>query len=120
MLPTVFRFRYGNGGSPDVQTYPSDPIGEDGVPHPVSTELTNLVPVTTYTFSVIATNLNGSTLGPEQTFTTPDFPAIGGCLGPLGDCRCSDPNGNDPARLQRHHHPLRVRTHGRLRLEHAR
>lgn len=45
--------------------------GEGGGEEAVSTTLSYLVPGTTYHYRVVATNVDGTTYGPDMTFTTP-------------------------------------------------
>jgi NHL repeat len=74
LSPTVYRFQYGTTSSYGSQTPISEPIGEDGVAHLVSSELTGLKPATLYHYRVIGTNINGTATGPDETLTTPDVP----------------------------------------------
>ena len=76
LSPTIYRFQYGTGTSYDSQTPPSDPIGDDGVDHAVSSVLSDLTPATTYHFRVVGVNFNGPTNGPDRTFTTPSLPTV--------------------------------------------
>ena len=76
LAPTVYRFEYGTDTSYGSQTPLSESIGQDGVDHFVSTNLTGLTPGTTYHFRVVAVNLNGRTAGPDETFSTPDRPTV--------------------------------------------
>jgi hypothetical protein len=78
MGDTVFLFEYGTSAAYDELTPASDPIGNDTTDHPVSTGLTDLTPGTTYHFRAVATNFSGTSFGSDQTFTTPDAPAVGG------------------------------------------
>ncbi len=74
--PTVYRFQYGTDTTYGSQTPSSTSIGEDNVDHSVGAEVTELAPGRTYHYRVLATNLNGSTAGPDETFSTPDRPAV--------------------------------------------
>lgn len=74
--PTTYSFQYGLTTGYGSQTLLSPSIGEDGSVHAASTEISRLQPGTTYHFRVLATNINGTTPGPDQTFSTPDFPAV--------------------------------------------
>ena len=58
------------------QTPLSESIGQDGVDHFVSTNLTGLTPGTTYHFRVVAVNLNGRTAGPDETLSIPITPTV--------------------------------------------
>jgi DNA-binding beta-propeller fold protein YncE len=78
LAPTAYRFQYGIDTAYGSQTLPSESIGEDGVDHSVSNEISGLRPGTTYHFRVLATNFNGVTDGPDRTFDTPDLPAVAG------------------------------------------
>jgi hypothetical protein len=74
---TVYRFQYGPTASYGFQTYPGAPTAADEQLHAVSTNVSDLAPGTVYHFRVRATNFAGSTVGPDQTFTTPGPPAVG-------------------------------------------
>ncbi len=70
------RFRPGAGAgivydqSTQPQTLPADSTN-----HPVTAAVTGLVPNALYHMRVVATNATGTTVGPDQTFTTPADPA---------------------------------------------
>ncbi len=53
-------------------------------PQAVSAAVAGLAPATTYHYRVVGTNLDGTTYGPDQTFTTPSAPGSGGAPGPGG------------------------------------
>ncbi len=72
--PTVYRFEYGTSAEYESRTAISESIGEDAVDHPVSREVTELKPGTTYHFHVLAININGTTAGPDITFETSKEP----------------------------------------------
>lgn len=74
--PTLYRFEYGTSTEYGSQTPAGGPIGEDNVDHSVSTEVTGLIPGTTYHFRVVAINFAGTDVGPDRTFDTPDAPSI--------------------------------------------
>jgi phosphodiesterase/alkaline phosphatase D-like protein len=76
--PTTYRFQYGTNASYGSETASSESIGEDGVDHSVTSEVTGLSPDTVYHFRVLAVNLAGPSFGPDQTFTTPDRPTVVG------------------------------------------
>jgi DNA-binding beta-propeller fold protein YncE len=76
LAPTSYAFEYGPSTTYGFQTRRSESIGEDSVDHPVSTELTNLSPGTTYHFRAVANNVNGPAFGPDLTFSTPSVPTI--------------------------------------------
>ncbi len=74
--PTVYRFEYGTSSSYGTQTKVSDPISADVHDHQALVEIAALQPGTTYHFRAVATSFNGTTAGPDRTFTTPDRPVI--------------------------------------------
>jgi phosphodiesterase/alkaline phosphatase D-like protein len=76
--PTAVRFQYGTSEEYGLRTYPTESIGSDGVDHTASTELSGLEPATIYHYRAIASNLAGTAYGADQTFATPDLPAISG------------------------------------------
>ncbi len=57
------------------QSTPAEPVGSDGASHIVSASLSGLVPGALYHVRLVATNTAGTTLGADQTFTTPAAPA---------------------------------------------
>ena len=67
---TVVRFQYGIATTYGSQTYPTESIGSDGSDHSASTAVTELQPGTTYHFRAVASNLAGTVVGPDRTFTT--------------------------------------------------
>ncbi len=74
--PTVFRFQYGANSSYGNETIIGESIGEDAVDHTVTETIEELQPATTYHFRLVALNFDGTTYGPDQTFTTPAPPAL--------------------------------------------
>ena len=70
------RFRPGGGSSViyDQSTQPQA-LPADSTNHTVSVAVTGLVPNALYHVRVVATNATGTTVGPDQTFTTPADPA---------------------------------------------
>ena len=70
------RFRPG-GGSGIVYDQSTQPqtLPADSANHPVTAAVTGLVPNALYHMRVVATNATGTTVGPDQTFTTPADPA---------------------------------------------
>ena len=70
------RFRPG-GGSGIVYDQSTQPqtLPADSANHPVTAGVTGLVPNALYHMRVVATNATGTTVGPDQTFTTPADPA---------------------------------------------
>jgi hypothetical protein len=67
--PTSFVVRYGTSSSYGQQTAPVA-IGSGSSLQAVSQALTGLAANTTYHFQFVATNANGTTSGPDSTFTT--------------------------------------------------
>jgi hypothetical protein len=80
--PTVYSFDYGMTPAYGLSTPVSESVGEDEVGHPVSSELSELSPGTTYHFRAVATNFGGTTHGPDQTFATPGQPTLEPVPGP--------------------------------------
>ena len=76
--PTVYRFEYGSSTSYGSRTYPGGPLDPDNSDHSASTDIGELTPSTTYHFRVLAANFAGTTVGPDQTFTTPGTPVLDG------------------------------------------
>jgi DNA-binding beta-propeller fold protein YncE len=76
LAPTIYRFQYGTDTSYGSQTFPSDSIGNDGIDHAAGAAISGLQPGTTYHYRVLAVNFHGLTSGPDQTFNTPDLPAV--------------------------------------------
>jgi hypothetical protein len=81
-LPTTVFFEYGldpkySGGGPVVydQSTPTQQVGSDFVSHAVSASVSGLVPNALYHARIVASNANGTTYGPDQTFTTGRAPA---------------------------------------------
>ena len=57
------------------QSTTAQQVGSDAASHTVSATLSGLVPGALYHVRLVATNSAGTTLGPDQTFTTPAAPA---------------------------------------------
>jgi phosphodiesterase/alkaline phosphatase D-like protein len=76
LSPTTYRFQYGTDTGYGLQTVAGDSIGFDNADHAVSQSIVGLQPGTTYHFRVVAVNLNGTTGGPDLTFTTPALPGV--------------------------------------------
>ncbi len=74
--PTVIFFSYKTEGSATFHTVASEPIGSDNSTHSATMTVTGLQPGITYTYWATAVNLAGSSVGPEQSFTTSDRPAV--------------------------------------------
>jgi hypothetical protein len=73
---TSYMVQYGQGTGYDKRTVISPQVGDDGVFHPVSEQLEELLPGTTYHYRLVALNFRGTTPGPDGTFTTAASPAI--------------------------------------------
>jgi len=74
-LSTTYHFEYGPGTGYGSSTPQSTPIGSDRFVHPAAATVSGLAPATTYHYRAVATNADGSTAGPDQTFTTGAAPA---------------------------------------------
>jgi len=72
---TVYRFQYGVTKSYGSSTL-IRPVGSDGIDHLVTAGISGLTAGTTYHYRVVAINYVGTTQGPDQTFTTPEQPAV--------------------------------------------
>ncbi len=79
-LSTTAYFEYGidlsdrGPGSSTVlydQTTPAQQVGSDSADHPISIPVAGLVPNALYHVRIVAGNSAGTTIGPDQTFTTP-------------------------------------------------
>ena len=79
-LATTAYFEYGidlsdrGPGSSTVlydQSTPAQQVGSDSTDHPISIPVAGLVPNALYHVRIVATNSAGTTVGPDQTFTTP-------------------------------------------------
>jgi phosphodiesterase/alkaline phosphatase D-like protein len=73
--PTVIFFSYKTEGSVTFHTISSEPIGSDDSPHSATLTVTGLLPATRYIYWATAVNIAGSSVGPEQTFTTSNHPS---------------------------------------------
>jgi hypothetical protein len=73
----VYRFQYGTTRSYGLSTLISS-VGSDGTDHLVTSDISGLTPATTYHYRAVAINYVGTAQGPDQTFTTPDQPAVSG------------------------------------------
>jgi hypothetical protein len=70
--------RYRPGGGTAViydQSTPPQSLPADSTPHAVSASVPGLVPNALYHVRLVATNASGTTVGADQTFTTPAGPA---------------------------------------------
>jgi hypothetical protein len=83
-LPTTAYFQYvldtkytGGGRLVYTQSTPQQPVGSDFVSHPVSASVTGLVPNALYHVRLVASNGDGTTVGPDVTFTTQKKPPPG-------------------------------------------
>jgi hypothetical protein len=110
---TTYRFEYGTGTSyGNTAPVPDGEIATSAVT--VTQLLTSLAASTTYHYRIAATNANGTTAGPDRTFTTAPAPTeaaadncpnaafrVGGLSANLPDCRAYemvsplDKNGGD-------------------------
>jgi hypothetical protein len=61
-------------GTTTVLNTPDQQVGSDAVDHPVSASVSGLVPNALYHVVLVASNSAGTTVGPDQTFTTPKDP----------------------------------------------
>jgi hypothetical protein len=68
-VTTYYYFQYGTTTAYGTQTPTEGPV--NGTDKDVSTDVTGLVPNTTYHFRVAATNTDGTSYGGDMTFTTP-------------------------------------------------
>jgi hypothetical protein len=75
-------FEYGTTGAYGAQAPCSSHPGSGASPVPVSAELWDLAPGTTYHYRLVSANTGGSSYGPDQTFTT----ASEGCAGNVALC----------------------------------
>jgi phosphodiesterase/alkaline phosphatase D-like protein len=73
---TVYRFQYGRDTNYEVRLPQAGPLVDDNVNHPVSVDVTDLLPGTTYHYRVVAINFAGVSHGPDRTFTTQGPPRI--------------------------------------------
>ncbi len=68
---TVYHFEYGTSTAYGTSVpSPDAPVGDDTATHAESQKLTGLKPGTTYHFRIVASNTDGTSNGPDQTFTT--------------------------------------------------
>jgi hypothetical protein len=68
---TVYHFEYGTSTAYGTSVpSPDAPVGDDTANHAVSQKLSGLKPGTTYHFRVVASNIDGTSNGPDETFTT--------------------------------------------------
>jgi hypothetical protein len=74
---TLYRFEYGTDTSYGSRALVGGPIDPEGSDRTATSELEELSPGTTYHYRVRLTNFSGSTVGPDQSFTTPSLPGIG-------------------------------------------
>jgi phosphodiesterase/alkaline phosphatase D-like protein/sugar lactone lactonase YvrE len=74
--PTFYRFEYGPDTGYGFQTPLIGSLGEDEIDHPVSVQISNLSPGTTYHFRAVAFNFGGMGVGPDRTFNTPNVPTV--------------------------------------------
>jgi hypothetical protein len=82
-LPTTAHFEYkldsSLGGPAGTTSYdqrtPTQTVGSDGTGHPVSAQVTGLVPNATYHVRLVAANRAGTSFGSDETFRTARDPA---------------------------------------------
>lgn len=74
---TSFRFEYGTTTEYGQRTPVDGPIEPESPDQTASADLDELSPGTIYHFRVVASNIAGTTVGPDQTFTTLSAPLIG-------------------------------------------
>ena len=67
-LPTTFHFRYGTTTNYGLTTAPQSQTGNAS--RPVSANINTLTASTTYHFRVVASNMAGTRMGGDKTFTT--------------------------------------------------
>ena len=73
---TIYRFEYGVSDSYGARTLVAGPIDPESSNHMASAALSDLTPGTTYHYRVLASNFAGTTVGSDDTFTTPSAPTI--------------------------------------------
>jgi hypothetical protein len=71
-LQTFYEFDLGTDTSYGARVFGN--AGSGAGPVTVTTSLQNLAAGTTYHYRLLATNIYGTTYGPDQTFTTPAYP----------------------------------------------
>jgi len=78
--PTTYRFEYGTDTSYGTSApVPDASAGSSSSPQSVSVDVSGLQPSTTYHFRVVATNVAGTTNGPDHTFATQAAAAADAC-----------------------------------------
>ena len=73
---TLYRFEYGTDTSYGSRALVGGPIDPESQEQTATSELDELSPGTTYHYRVRLTNFAGSSVGPDQSFTTPSLPTI--------------------------------------------
>jgi hypothetical protein len=73
---TSYMVQYGLDDTYGQRTVISPSVGDDGTFHPISEQIEELIPGTTYHYRVVAFNYKGATQGVDTTFTTADLPLI--------------------------------------------
>jgi hypothetical protein len=71
-LSTTYLFQYGTSAE-YAHSLPVIAAGEGGALVPESAELENLTPGTTYHYRIVASNVDGTVYGQDQTFSTKSF-----------------------------------------------
>jgi hypothetical protein len=74
-LATTWHFEYGTTENYGSST-PSAGAGSGATPETEATEIASLSPGTTYHYRIIAANSDGTTDGPDRTFTTTEPPTV--------------------------------------------
>jgi hypothetical protein len=77
---TDCHFNYGTTTSYGNTAACSPAPGSGSSPVAVSAAITGLTPATTYHFQIVATNINGTGEGADETFTTANPPEFGRCV----------------------------------------
>jgi NHL repeat len=75
-LQATYHLEFGTDTTYGSGTAFEQPVGGDDTPQPVNATLPDLLPKSVYHVRIVATNLNGPTRGPDQSFTTPGAPSI--------------------------------------------
>ena len=68
---TVYHFEYGTSTAYGTSVpSPDAPVGDDTATHSLSQKISGLKPGATYHFRIVASNIDGTSNGPDETFTT--------------------------------------------------
>lgn len=107
---TGYHFEYGESTGYGIQTIGTSSIGSGMASHRVAKDIAGLAPGTTYHFRVVATNLFGSTAGPDQTFSTAKGQASPPAVAPKPrKCKRSQVKRNGKCRKRQRKSPSRAR-----------